>query len=217
MMMKVCLLLNLADAQNATKFLMTDAAETHQAKCLDGSPGAYYFLAGNGTGANKWYIHHQGGGWCESMDDCLDRSTTPLGSSATYPDTDNLGGGYFDTTQAKNPLMYNWNKVLMKYCDGASFSGNNAESSVYKNVTLRWRGMHIREAIAEDLFTNRGMDKVCMIILDLQPILPFYLSTRTRGVPGHRSNGIRLQCWWPRHLFAHRPMVRQCQSSQPLC
>lgn len=27
----------------------------------DGTPGAYYYQAGNGTGANKWYIHHQVG------------------------------------------------------------------------------------------------------------------------------------------------------------
>lgn len=67
------------------------------AVCLDGTPGAYYHLKGTGSGANKWYIHHQGGtlirrnvwwlgshfarfnalfagGWCESMDDCLGRS-----------------------------------------------------------------------------------------------------------------------------------------------
>ena len=158
--MKVSLFLPFAAAAtNATKFLMTDAAGKHQATCLDGSPGAYYFQAGSGDGANKWYLHHQGGGWCESMDYCLARSQTALGSSKTYPDTADLGGGYFDTSKAKNPLMYNWNHVMMRYCDGASFSGNNAPS-VYNGTTLHWRGMHIREAIAEDLFTNRGMDKV---------------------------------------------------------
>lgn len=36
--------------------------------------GAYYHLPGTGSGANKWYVHHQGGGWCESLDDCLSRS-----------------------------------------------------------------------------------------------------------------------------------------------
>ena len=59
-----------------------------------------------GSGANKWYVHHQGGGWCESLDDCLGRSKTGLGSSNGYPDTAGLGGGYFDTDQTQNPLMY---------------------------------------------------------------------------------------------------------------
>ena len=37
----------------------------------DGSGGVG---KGKGDGANKWYLHHQGGGWCDSLDDCLDRS-----------------------------------------------------------------------------------------------------------------------------------------------
>lgn len=40
--------------------------------------GAYYHLPGTGSGANKWYVHHQGGGWCESLDDCLSRSKVRL-------------------------------------------------------------------------------------------------------------------------------------------
>jgi len=144
---------------------MTDAAKENNAVCLDGSPGAYYFLPGSGSGANKWYVHHQGGGWCESLDDCLGRSKTGLGSSNGYPDTAGLGGGYFDTDQTQNPLMYNWNKVFMRYCDGGSFSGNNASAQEYKGTTLHWRGMHIREGIAEDLFSNRGLDKATDLVV----------------------------------------------------
>merc|ERR1712137_260914 len=58
----------------AKKYLMVEAAENEGAVCLDGTPGAYYFQQGSGDGVNKWYIHHQGGGWCESMDDCWSRS-----------------------------------------------------------------------------------------------------------------------------------------------
>ena len=50
-------------------------------------------------------IHHQGGGWCESLDDCLGRSNSTLGSSKGYPTTAALGGGYFSTDPAVNPLM----------------------------------------------------------------------------------------------------------------
>merc|ERR1711881_118026 len=65
----------------AKKYLMTEAAASKGAMCLDGTPGAYYFQPGTGSGATKWYIHHQGGGWCESLDDCLGRSRGGLGSS----------------------------------------------------------------------------------------------------------------------------------------
>ena len=54
--------------------LLSRAAKENGAVCLDGSPGMVYVRKGSGDGANKWYIHHQGGGWCESLDDCLDRS-----------------------------------------------------------------------------------------------------------------------------------------------
>ena len=122
---------------NATKYLMTDALAANGAACLDGSPGAYYHLPGNGTGANKWYIHHQGGGWCESLDDCLSRSKQALGSSTSYPATAGLGGGYFDTDPKNNPMMYNWNHVFMRYCDGGSFSGNNDTTQDYKVSRLQ--------------------------------------------------------------------------------
>jgi len=37
---------------------MTEAAENDNARCLDGTPGVYYFSPGSGSGANKWYVHH---------------------------------------------------------------------------------------------------------------------------------------------------------------
>ena len=144
---------------------MTDALAANGAACLDGSPGAYYHLPGNGTGANKWYIHHQGGGWCESLDDCLGRSRGALGSSTSYPATASLGGGYFDVDPSNNPQMYNWNHVYMRYCDGGSFSGNNETVQPHKGKTLFWRGKRIREAIAEDLFANRGLDNATDVIV----------------------------------------------------
>ena len=33
--------------------------------CLDGSPAGYFVRPGRGAGAHKWYIHHEGGGWCQ--------------------------------------------------------------------------------------------------------------------------------------------------------
>jgi len=141
----------------------TSVPTTNGAVCLDGSPGAYYHLPGTGSGANKWYVHHQGGGWCESLDDCYSRSQGGLGSSKSYPAAANLGGGYFSTDQGSNPLMYNWNKVLMRYCDGASFSGNNDTVQTYnsadgkvKGAKLYWRGSRIRENIVADL-TGKGL------------------------------------------------------------
>lgn len=38
------------------RFLLT----TKNARCLDGSPAIYYFLPGQGDGANKWVLFHEG-------------------------------------------------------------------------------------------------------------------------------------------------------------
>lgn len=141
----------------AQRVLLTGAVEALGAMCLDGSPAAYYIQPGSGDGVNKWYIHHEGGGWCESMDDCLGRAGTNLGSSKFCPESGDLGGGYLSTDAKENPVMYNWNHVMLHYCDGASFSGNNATSTTYKGTQLFFRGKRVREAMAQDLFESRGL------------------------------------------------------------
>ena len=72
---------------DATTTMYMTLLNEPNAVCLDGSPGAFYFRPGSGSGANKWYIHHQGGGWCESLDDCRGRSFSNLGSSKKYGKT----------------------------------------------------------------------------------------------------------------------------------
>jgi len=149
----------------AQGYWMKEAAETNGAVCLDGTPGLYYLQEGSGDGVDKWYIHHEGGGWCESMDDCLDRSKGRLGSTKADSETADLGGGYFSTDVSENPMMSNWNHVKMRYCDGGSFSGNNDTIAVYQNASIHWRGKRVREAIAHDLFENRGMKRATDLVV----------------------------------------------------
>merc|ERR1740117_108711 len=53
----------------------------------------------------------------------------------------------------------------MRYCDGASFSGNNDKVAVYKNTSIHWRGKRVREAIAKDLFENRGLKQATDLVV----------------------------------------------------
>eukprot|EP00048_Salpingoeca_helianthica_P024201 m.30495 g.30495 ORF g.30495 m.30495 type:complete len:442 (-) comp9246_c0_seq1:86-1411(-) len=149
----------------ATGYFLTDAAKNDGAVCLDGTPGVYYHRKGTGTGANKWFIHHQGGGWCESLESCYGRALGALGSSRTYPATASLGEGYFSTNSSVNPQMYNWNAVLLRYCDGNSFSGTNSTLTPYKNLTLHFRGKHILEAVINSLLTDRGLDHATDVVI----------------------------------------------------
>ena len=75
------------------------------------------------SGASNWIIHQEGGGWCYNEDLCLERSKTSLGSSTFWGPTASFNGFLSDEAMY-NPQFYNWNVVYLKYCDGASFSGN---------------------------------------------------------------------------------------------
>ena len=92
--------------------------------CLDGSPAVFYFRKGTGSGSHKYFILYEGGGWCESEADCAGRARTHLGSSTGYAEkldtriqSHGRGvptAGYFSTLESANPMMHNWNFVLMK-------------------------------------------------------------------------------------------------------
>ena len=142
---------------------------THGAVCLDGSPGAYYFRAGSGTGTRKWYVHFEGGGWCTTPRECASRAMTMLGSSTGYPQTmvpyqdrgymnsSTIQNTYFSTDRMINPQMYNWNSVFLRYCDGTSFSGANITATRYGNSTLHFRGSAVQDAIIAHLQKNRAL------------------------------------------------------------
>jgi hypothetical protein len=152
-------------ANTATVVFLTAASKATGAVCIDGTPPAYYFRQGTGSGAKKWYIHHEGGGWCESVPDCYGRSKTDLGSSANYKATMDLGGGYFSNDPAANPMMYNWNVAYLKYCDGGSFSGNNETATVYQGNNLYFRGFRNLKAIFEDLSSNHGLNVATDVVV----------------------------------------------------
>jgi len=152
---------------DATGYFLTDGIERFGAVCLDGSPPVYYHRPGKDEGMNKWFIHMQGGGWCLSMEDCYQRSLTTLGSSKKYPKTLNLEneGGYFSADPHKNPLLHNWNSVSVRYCDGASWSGNNSTVSEFNGQKLYFRGRPIVTALIADLLENRGLQSADEVII----------------------------------------------------
>ena len=58
------------------------AAAFPLARCLDGSRARYYLRpASSKVSSSKWYVHQEGGGFCTSLEDCVARSKTSLGST----------------------------------------------------------------------------------------------------------------------------------------
>ncbi|CAM6107965.1 unnamed protein product [Calypogeia fissa] len=146
---------------------IVESALESGAVCLDGSPPAYFLDRGSGEGANNWVVFHQGGGWCYNADNCLQRSYTQLGSSTKMPRR-GRSGGILSSTPNENPDFYNWNRVLLPYCDGSSFTGDVSDpievgldanplingTTPVANIFLR--GQRIWTALMEDLM-EKGM------------------------------------------------------------
>lgn len=131
------------------------------AVCLDGSPPAYNIHRGFGSGANSWLIHMEGGGWCNNITSCFKRAQTRLGSSV-YMAGKVAFSGILGDNQTQNPDFYNWNRVKIRYCDGASFTGDMQEvNEIYK---LYYRGQRIWQAVMENLL-EKGMDKAEQALL----------------------------------------------------
>ncbi|KAG8634007.1 pectin acetylesterase 8 isoform X2 [Manihot esculenta] len=123
------------------------------AVCLDGSPPAYHLDKGFGTGINSWLVHFEGGGWCNNITTCLARKNTRLGSSKQMA-TPLAFSGIMNNMRQYNPDFYNWNRVKIRYCDGASFTGD--VEAVNPATNLHFRGARIFLAVIEDLLA-KGM------------------------------------------------------------
>ena len=80
---------------------------------------------GTGSGAKKFILHLEGGGWCGTPESCLERSRTELGSSHRWADELEKSGILSDDALV-NPDFHDWNTVFIRYCDGGSFAGNRS-------------------------------------------------------------------------------------------
>lgn len=118
------------------------------AYCLDGSLPAYHLHRGFGSGERNWLLQFEGGGWCNDVESCLERANTRRGSTS-YMNKEEVFSGILSNNESLNPDFYNWNRVKLRYCDGASFAGN----SKFDNETslLYFRGQKIWQAIILDL------------------------------------------------------------------
>ncbi|XP_057508674.1 pectin acetylesterase 9-like [Actinidia eriantha] len=136
------LLVNMTLVHNASAF---------GAYCLDGSLPAYHLHRGFGAGTRNWLLQFEGGGWCNDIQSCLDRAKTRRGSTR-YMSKLEVFSGILGSNASLNPDFYNWNRVKIRYCDGASFAGD----ATFDNGTtlLYFRGQRIWKAIILDLLSK---------------------------------------------------------------
>ncbi|KAJ8752452.1 hypothetical protein K2173_004088 [Erythroxylum novogranatense] len=130
---------------------LIQGAAAKGAVCLDGTLPGYHLHRGYGSGANSWLIQLEGGGWCNSIRNCVYRKTTRRGSSR-YMERQLAFTGILSNKPQENPDFFNWNRVKLRYCDGASFTGDSENRA----AQLQFRGQRIWLAAMEDLM-SKGM------------------------------------------------------------
>eukprot|EP00475_Leptophrys_vorax_P005962 TRINITY_DN13628_c0_g1_i2.p1 TRINITY_DN13628_c0_g1~~TRINITY_DN13628_c0_g1_i2.p1 ORF type:complete len:426 (+),score=-21.10 TRINITY_DN13628_c0_g1_i2:1-1278(+) len=143
------------------------------AKCLDGSPPAYYFRPGAGAGRLTWHIHLPGGGWCFSAGECAYRSHNYLGGSGQYPmeadeSMTRFGfdlGGLLSGNGSVNADFRRWALVRLVYCDGGAYAGTRGRWAVNSSVTLYSDGWKIVQAVIADLRARHGLASAARVLL----------------------------------------------------
>ncbi|KAD3067470.1 hypothetical protein E3N88_35350 [Mikania micrantha] len=129
------------------------------AACLDGTLPGYHLHRGFESGANSWLIQLEGGGWCNTIRSCVYRKTTRRGSSKFF-EKQLAFTGILSNKAEDNPDFFNWNRVKVRYCDGASFAGDAED----KANNLQFRGHKIFLAAMDDLM-SKGMQNADQALL----------------------------------------------------
>jgi hypothetical protein len=63
-----------------SRYLLSHDGNNNNARCLDGSPPAFY-ISKPATPSSNWILYFESGGWCYDTKACYERSLTSLGSS----------------------------------------------------------------------------------------------------------------------------------------
>ncbi|GKU90521.1 hypothetical protein SLEP1_g4508 [Rubroshorea leprosula] len=135
--------------QRMVPLTLIPGAAAKGAVCLDGTPPGYHLDRGSGSGVNSWIIHLEGGGWCNNVQTCVSRKTTRHGSS-NFMEKQLAFTGILSNKAKENPDFFNWNRVKLRYCDGASFAGEGQDEA----NQLNFRGQRIWSVIMEELMAE---------------------------------------------------------------
>ena len=150
----VAVLVSSVEAAPLQKLTVINAA-SRRTVCNDGTPAIYYFRKGFGAGSKTWIIFLEGGGFCDSVNDCNQRKvkSPDLMTSNGTPETLNEDG-ILSGSAAENPDFYNANHVVVSYCSSDLWSGNRKKSQ--QTGGHEFRGFKIVRAVINDLLKKPG-------------------------------------------------------------
>jgi hypothetical protein len=144
------------------------------AQCLDGTNYKFEISKGFDDGVNKFLLFFEGGGWCifntdgYNYEKCLERTQISWGSSKPlWKRSSKLSRLFYILSSNKkfNPVFYNWNKILVRYCDGFGHQGYSKKPIVYKDKELFIRGHNNTMGIIDYLKTNANLMDADRLVL----------------------------------------------------
>lgn len=87
-----------------------------------------------------------------TLENCYQRSKTPLGSSRSYESTIKFSEGILSDNS--NNFLAESTKIFLKYCDGSGHQGSKTNGISYKDAILYFRGHNITIAQFQSLETK---------------------------------------------------------------
>ena len=112
----------------------------------------------------SWVLYIKGGGWCYDEKSCLGRAATELGNATMFPSTFEFSG-MMDSNASVNPTFYDFNRVVLWYCDGASWSGDREKPTNVDGTDIWFRGRRNLVAIIRYLMETKGLDRATDVLL----------------------------------------------------
>jgi hypothetical protein len=147
------------------RLTLVNLEEYPNARCIDGSPGGYYYYENPNPTPNKIYLQFQGGSWAQDIESAYDRSQTHLGSSNYWSSVISkylrLQFGIWSQSPVINPELGNANHVWFPYCDGCSFGGTTTSEYITtdgETKILYHYGDYLLSAMLEMVFTKMKND-----------------------------------------------------------
>lgn len=137
--------------QYEARLVRLDLGRFPDARCLDGSPGAYYVRKQIGGDVRSWMFVLDGGRFCDSLSSCIDLSWTDSGSSKHYPAHWHFQEPYL--SRVDNPLFSGWSVAYLKSCDGALFAGSAGAVNV-SGGSIYYNGESVLRSAIHDLATS---------------------------------------------------------------
>eukprot|EP01116_Phalansterium_solitarium_P020479 TRINITY_DN6060_c0_g1_i1.p1 TRINITY_DN6060_c0_g1~~TRINITY_DN6060_c0_g1_i1.p1 ORF type:complete len:396 (-),score=118.20 TRINITY_DN6060_c0_g1_i1:162-1349(-) len=152
------------DGTSTLRLLPESLVESVGSRCLDGSPAGYY--QNLNPQSRRFVIYLEGGGYCMNQETCVARSTTPYGSSKSWPQTmpPTADRDIISSDKDLNPDFYADNQIYVPYCSGDVYSGTRKTTSA-DTFDLYFAGHLIIEGIMQDLALTAGLAAATEIIV----------------------------------------------------